>query len=153
MEAISSNLNAELMRLLHEKYQDRLRGFLMPPPIYTEMGGEVHAIDLENGALSIRFPVPEKYLNPYRIMQGGMIAAAIDNALGPLSMLVAPPNVTRSLEVKYSQPAVVDMAYILIEARLVERKEPKLLFEAKVLSPDGTRLATCKAMHWIVGEA
>jgi len=34
-------------------------------------------------------------------MQGGMIAAAVDNTIGPLSFLVAAPNVTRRLEMKY----------------------------------------------------
>lgn len=150
MAAMVENQNEELMRILREKYQDRIHDFLMPPPIFVEMKGEVLTIDLENCALSVRFPVLEKYLNPYRIMQGGMIAAAIDNTLGPLSVALASPSITRSLEIKYSQPAVVEMEYILVQARLVERKEPKLFFEAKVFSPQGDRLATCKAVHWIV---
>lgn len=150
MAAVTENQNEEYLRILREKFQDRIHEYLMPPPIFLEMKGEVVSIDLEYSALSVRFPVLEKYLNPYRIMQGGMIAAAIDNTLGPLSVAVAPPSVTRSLEIKYSQPALVEMGYILVQARLVERREPKLLFEAKVTGPEGNRLATCKAVHWIV---
>jgi hypothetical protein len=43
-----------------------------------------------------------------------------------------------------------EMEYILVQARLVERKDPQLIFAAKVISPDGHKLATCKAIHWII---
>jgi hypothetical protein len=79
-----------------------------------------------------------------------MLAAAVDNTLGPLSVAIAPPNVTRILEMKYSRPVKPEMEYILVQARLVERKDPQLIFAAKVISPDGHKLATCKAIHWII---
>jgi len=34
-----------------------------------------------------------------------MVAAAADNTLGPLSVLVAPPNLTRRMEITYARPA------------------------------------------------
>ena len=68
---------------------------MIPPPVFTSMQGEFVDFDLEEGILVTRFPVRQDYLNPYGAMQGGMVAAAVDNTLGPLSMLVAPPNVTR----------------------------------------------------------
>jgi hypothetical protein len=85
-------------------------------------------------------------------MQGGMIAAAVDNTLGPLSVMVAPVNVTRTLEMKYSQPVMPEMGFILGNAKLVKRDDPKLYFEATVRAPDGQRLARCKAVHWIVAN-
>jgi acyl-coenzyme A thioesterase PaaI-like protein len=85
-------------------------------------------------------------------MQGGMLAAAVDNTLGPLSVVVAPINVTRTLEMKYSRPVMPEMGFILVKAQLVKRQDPKLFFEATVRSPDGQRLAKCKAVHWIIAD-
>ena len=42
-------------------------------------------------------------------MQGGMIAAAVDNIVGRLSMLIAPPNFTRNLEMKYKKAINSDL--------------------------------------------
>lgn len=146
----SGDLYAELMEVLHHKFGEKFKDYLFPPPVFTLMQGELVSMDLPNGSLSARFPVLASYRNPYGLMQGGMLAAAVDNTLGPLSVLVAPPNVTRTLEMKYSHPASPEMGFILVQARLVERQGAKLYFEARVSSPDGQKLATCKAMHWIV---
>ena len=55
-------------------------------------------------------------------MQGGMTMAAIDNAVGPLSMLVAPLNVTRNVESKPLKPISMELEYIFVKATLTERK-------------------------------
>jgi acyl-coenzyme A thioesterase PaaI-like protein len=116
------------------------------------MEGEFLEFDLDAGVLTAQFPVRESYLNPYGTMQGGMVAAAVDNTLGPLSMLVAPPNVTRRLEMTYSRPVKLDMEAILVEARLIERQDRWLFFRAEVRSRQGLRLVRSKATHWIIDE-
>jgi hypothetical protein len=83
-------------------------------------------------------------------MQGGMIAAAVDNTLGPLSMLVAPPNLTRRIELAYGRPVTPDMGVIRVQAELLERRDRWLFFRADVRTREGLRLARCKATHWIV---
>jgi acyl-coenzyme A thioesterase PaaI-like protein len=126
-------LFGELIGVLRERLGERLDDYLFPPPIFVEMRGEFINLDLEGGSLTARFPNLETYRNPYGSMQGGMVAAAVDNTLGPLSVAVAPVNVTRTLEMKYSQPVDPGMAYILVEARLVKREGRKLFFEAHSL--------------------
>jgi len=49
------------------------------------MKGEVIDYDMEHETLTNRFPVLAEHLNPYGNIQGGIIAAAIDNTIGPLS--------------------------------------------------------------------
>jgi len=146
----ADDLSAVMMEILKDKLGDRMDAYAFPPPIFTAMEGEFTAFDLEEGSLTARFPVLESYLNPYRTMQGGMIASAVDNALGPLSVLIAPANVTRRLEMTYSRPITVDMGYISVTARLLERKDRWLFFRADVHSPEGLRLARAKATHWIL---
>ena len=146
------SLHDELMELLHDKLGEKINDYLFPPPVFVDMQGEFVEFALESGSLTTRFPILNRYLNPYGSMQGGMVAAAVDNTLGPLSVVVAPVNVTRTLEMKYSQPVMPEMGFILVKAELVERDDPKLFFKATVRSPSGQRLAKCKAVHWIVEE-
>lgn len=143
------DLSVLVMETLRERLGERVDDYAFPPPVFYTMQGEFVALDLEEGVFKARFPVLEGYQNPYRAMQGGMVAAAVDNTLGPLSVLVAPPNVTRQLEMTYSRAVTMEMGHILVEARLVERKGRKLIFTAEVFSPEGERLARARALHWI----
>jgi acyl-coenzyme A thioesterase PaaI-like protein len=145
-------LLAAVHDILRARLGDRIDEYAIPPPVFTAMRGQFVAFDLDEGTLSARFPVLETYLNPYGTMQGGMVAAAIDNTLGPLSMLVAPPNVTRRLEVTYSEPVTLDMGHVVVTATLVESKGRWLHFRAEARSPQGARLTRAKATHWMVDE-
>jgi uncharacterized protein (TIGR00369 family) len=145
-------MNASIMEAFRERLGERFDEFLIPPPVFAAMQGEFVTLDLEAGELAARFPVRHDELNPYGSMQGGMVAAAIDNALGPLSMLVAPPNVTRRLQIKYSRPVTPDLAYITVTARWTGRSGRQLSFRAEVRDPAGRLLARASASHWIVDE-
>jgi hypothetical protein len=65
-------------------------------------------------------------------------------------MLVAPPNVTRRLEMKYSNPVTSDLEYINVESKFLGREGNWLTFSAEVRGQDGALLARAKARHWIV---
>jgi acyl-coenzyme A thioesterase PaaI-like protein len=135
--------------ILQEKLGEGLDAFLIPPPVFTFMEGEFIAFNEHEGWLKARFPIKYEYLNPYKVMQGGIIAAAIDNTLGPLSILIAPPNVTRTLEIKYSTPISMDLGFIIVNALLLEREGRELCFKAEVRSEQGKLLARAWARHWI----
>ena len=146
----SDGLHAEIMRLVKSRLGDRTEEYAFPPPVFTDMCGEFVSLDLDAQSLVVRFPVYERYLNPYGSMQGGTLTAAVDNTIGPLSMLVAPPNVTRRLETIYSRPATPDMESIEVRARLAERKDRWLFFKADVCSREGVRIARASSTHFIV---
>jgi acyl-coenzyme A thioesterase PaaI-like protein len=139
-----------ILDIIHHKLGDRVRDFLIPPPVFREMYGEFIDFDEEHSILRTRFPVLEKYLNPYGAMQGGVVATAVDNTFGPLGMLIAPPNVTRRFEIKFSRPVTLDLEFITVEARLLNRSGRWLDLMAEVRDPDGQLLARAKAKHWIV---
>jgi acyl-coenzyme A thioesterase PaaI-like protein len=120
------------------------------PPVFKEMNGQILDYDLTVGTLTCQFPVEERYQNPYRTMQGGMIAAAIDNTIGPLSVLIAPPNVTRQLEIRYKRPITADHHSITITAVLKTRTHSYLFFNAQVRTDNGELAATAKARHYIL---
>jgi acyl-coenzyme A thioesterase PaaI-like protein len=139
-----------IMEILQSRLGDRIDEFILPPPVFDFMQAELVEFDPDSAYLKVSFPIMEEYLNPYGVMQGGLVAAAADNTLGPLSMLVAPPNVTRSLEMKFSQPVYPQMEKITVEAWLKERDDPWLRFTAQVRDQDSSLLARARAVHWIV---
>ena len=143
-------LSPSILEQIRERLGDRLADYVIPPPVFGTMHGEFLAFDAQAGVLETRFPVLGEYLNPYGAMQGGMVAAAVDNTLGPLSMLVAPPNVTRRLQMKYSRQITPDLAYITVKGRFLERKGRWLSFSAEVRDQEGALLARAQASHWIV---
>ena len=146
----SSNVIDQITATLEALHDNRLDQYLFPPPVFTTMQAEFLAYDPEKNLLSVRFPVLESWLNPYGIVQGGMVAAAIDNAIGPLSVLVAPPNVTRQMELKYSRAVTPEIEHITVNAWLVERDGRWLTFKAEARDPQGLRLTRAKAVHWIL---
>lgn len=119
----------------------------LPPPIFTGMGGEIIDLNLDQKTLTARFPVKNEYQNPQGFMQGGMIAAAIDNTIGALSFIVAPPNVTQSLELRYLHPVPESMPYITVSASLAEQSERTFTFQAEVFAPDNEKLTEARAIH------
>ena len=129
---------------------DKVDNYTLPPPSFTTMQCEVIAYDEPNQVLIARFPVLEQWCNPYGMMQGGMIDAAIDNAVGPLSLLIAPASLTRTIETKFIESISLDVKYMYITARLVETKKRRLVFEANVSDKDQKVYAKSKITNFIV---
>lgn len=122
----------------------------IPPPVFTEMGGEILAFDPLAKSLTVRFPVQARYQNPMGYMQGGMIAAAVDNVIGPLSFMIAPPSVTKTLTMTYLRPIPATLNEIIVQAWLVSAEGRELLFTAEVRRGEGSVLATAEARHHTV---
>jgi len=146
----SNQLMKAILDILEKRLGERIDEYSFPPPVFTAMDGQFLHLNIDSGLLSAKFPINKKLLNPYGSMQGGMIAAAVDNTIGPLSVLVAPPSVTRKMEIVFSKPARFEMRHIVVLARLIGRKGRHLAFDAEVRSPDGVKLARAKATHWII---
>jgi uncharacterized protein (TIGR00369 family) len=143
-----------------EKIFDKFRkrfpkgtGLKLPPPVFSDMGAEVVSFDEEGKALTIRFPVLERFQNPLGLMQGGVIVAAIDNTFGPLSYLVAPPSVTTQLNTTFIQSVPPDTAHIEVTARVDEHTRRFLYLSAKVNNPAGEILAIAQASFMILRGA
>ena len=145
-------IEPSITKILHGRLGEEIEEYLIPPPVFELMHGEFLSIDLDSNLVTTRFPVLPEYQNPYHTMQGGMVATAVDNTLGPLSMLVAPPNVTRRLEMKYSHPITNDIEYITVEGKLLKQDGSWLTFRAEVRDPEGNLMARARSFHWIIDE-
>ncbi len=119
-------------------------GLQIPPPAFTEMGAEIVGYT-EGESMTVRFPFDARFTNPAGVMQGGMIAAAIDNALGPFSYLLAPPSVTTQFNLTFLRPVSPDLPYFEVEARLDDRTRQYLFLSARVTDPGGRVLVLAQA--------
>ena len=143
-------ISLEFLVALEENFNGRADEINFPPPVFDAMKGEVINYDVEKKILVNRFPILNEHLNPYGSMQGGIVSAAVDNTIGPLSMLVSPPNFTRHMEMKYGKVVTPDLGYIYVTAKFIEKKKRQLFFEATVEDSDGNKLASAKSMHWVI---
>ena len=140
----------DIVSLFSKVLGEKVKEFDLPPPSFTVMQAEIIAFDEVGKTLLTKMPVLKAWLNPYGTMQGGFINAAIDNAVGPLSMLVAPLNFTRTMETKYIKGIGMDVGYIYVKATLVEEKRKRLTFEVEVTDKEGMVYSKAKVVNWIV---
>jgi acyl-coenzyme A thioesterase PaaI-like protein len=120
------------------------------PPVFYEMEGKIISFDVQGGTLAATFPIQARYQNPNGAMQGGMVAAAIDNAFGPLSSLVAPLSATMKMEIRYKKPVRGAYGYIIVEAQLDKKTGPFLKLSATVKNKEGELLTTANTVHMIL---
>lgn len=144
------NNSFQMKELFRDVHGDKVEEFLLPPPSFTAMDCEVIAFDKGNATLTTKIPVLKSWLNPYGTMQGGMIVAAIDNTIGPLSMLIAPQNMTRNIESKLIKAITMDVGYIYVSATLFEKKKRRLIFDVVVKDIDGNIYTAAKITNWII---
>lgn len=145
-----SRVPEEILKIVKERLQGRTDEINFPPPVFDALKGEIVSYQKEEETLTNRFPVLDIHLNPYGAMQGGIISAAIDNTIGPLSLLVSPPNFTRYMDVKYARVVTPDLGYIYVTAKYIAKKKRFLYFEAVVLDCDDNQLASAKSTHWVL---
>ncbi len=141
-------MNNELMASIAAQIPEE-SSIKIPPNVFLEMDGEMMAYE-PGESLVVRFPVKEKYQNPFGFMQGGMVVAAVDNTIGPLSMLVAKPSVTAQLNTTYIRPIGADQDFITITATVVEKTRRTLHLQADVRNGAGKLCVKCFASCSII---
>ena len=83
-----------------------------------------------------------------RVVHGGVVAAALDEAMGwAMSLLVGKNGVTISLNVRYRRPVEVDRRLVL-SARVKEETATRVLLEAEITDEQGRRLASAEG-EWV----
>ena len=85
-------------------------GRLPPPACAKTLGIEFTAIDAERGTIEVRFEAKPEFLNPAGHVQGGFLAAMLDDTMGPA--LVATLDAgefapTVNLNVQFHRPAKI----------------------------------------------
>ena len=121
----------------------------LPPPCLLDMQAEpVEYADGER--LVMRFPLLERYRNPFGYMQGGFLLAALDNTIGPFQFLIAPPSVTSQVTIQYVRPVTYEQTHVTCVATVLERTRRTLYVTGHALLGDGKVAAIAQATCQIV---
>jgi len=126
-------------------------GMELPPKVFIDMRGEFIGY-VEGESLTVRFPNQERYRNPFGFMQGGIIVAAIDNTIAPLSYLVAPPNITKEINTVFKRPIMQNDHYIEVTASIVGQTLTQIVLQAEVRNEKG-KLAAKATAHCVFIKA
>jgi uncharacterized protein (TIGR00369 family) len=78
------------------------------PPVAKTLGWTLRAIDAEAGTIEIGFTAGEPFLNPTGAVQGGFLAAMLDDTMGPAVFAMGKGAIfapTIDLHVSFLKPA------------------------------------------------
>jgi acyl-coenzyme A thioesterase PaaI-like protein len=56
----------------------------VPPPVAVLPGWELVAVDPDAGTIEVAFAAGDQFTNPVGVIQGGFLAAMLDDILGPV---------------------------------------------------------------------
>lgn len=73
-------------------FWDVMEGRAAPPPAAILLGWELVAVDPEAGTIEVAFTASEQFLNPAGVIQGGFLAAMLDDTLGPALVATLGPG-------------------------------------------------------------
>ena len=109
---------------------------VLPPKVFIDMEGEFIEF-VEGISLTARYPNKERYMNPFGFMQGGIIVAAIDNTISPLSYISAPPNITKEINTTYKRPIKATDRFIDVIASVMKTTATSIILQAEVMNEKG----------------
>jgi len=115
-------------------------------------GGGLHlrATVAEGVAISARFVVAPEHQGAPGLAHGGLMATAMDEALGFVNFLLRLPAVTARLEVDYRNPVPVGTE-LAVSAECVGVAGRKIYLRGRALLPDGRVAVAADALFLVVG--
>jgi len=85
-----------------------MEGRAAPPPSAVLLGWELVSIDPDEGTIEVAFTATDQFLNPIGVIQGGLLAAMLDDTMGPALVATLGPGQfapTADLQVQFLRPA------------------------------------------------
>ena len=89
-------------------FWDAMEGRSPLPPAAVLLGWELVAVDPDAGTIEVAFAATDQFLNPAGVIQGGFVAAMLDDTLGPALVATLGPGQfapTIDLHVQFLRPA------------------------------------------------
>lgn len=132
-------------------FWDVMLGRKPAPPAAVTLGFKLLEIHPDAGTIRVQFEGKREFLNPMGNIQGGFLAAMLDDTLGPALVATLPPDhfaPTIELKVNFIKPAKPG---VLIGTGRVVSKGGTIAFLAGELSTEqGELIATATATARIV---
>lgn len=132
-------------------FWDVMEGRRAPPPAAELLGFDLIEIDESIGTIRVRFTARPEFANPIGAVQGGFLAAMLDDTLGPaLQSTLEPDQFAPTLELKVNFIAPAKPGALIADGRVVARGGSIAFLAGELRTEDGTLIATATATARIV---
>jgi uncharacterized protein (TIGR00369 family) len=113
------------------------------PPCAEHLGWHLIDADPEAGWIRIGFEGRPEFRNPAGFVQGGFLAAMLDDTMGPAVLMKSGGSVyTATIDLRVSYLAPARIGSFVGEARVVQVGKTIAFAEAKLMDASGTLVAT-----------
>jgi uncharacterized protein (TIGR00369 family) len=127
-------------------FWDSIEGRAPMPPVADLLGWHLESIDPGEGTIRVRFQAREEFTNPLGNIQGGILAAMLDDTMGPALVATLPPGqFAPTLEMKVSFLAPATVGLLWGHGRVVRTGETIGFVEADLVDAAGTMIARASA--------
>ena len=116
------------------------------PAAAVTLGWELVAIDPEEGTIEVAFTAGAAFLNPAGVVQGGFLAAMLDDTMGPALVSGLEPGdfaPTTDLHVQFLRPARAGR--FVGRGRVVRRGRDVAFLAGELVDQDGAVVAVATA--------
>ena len=118
------------------------------PPIHHLLGGHDVTYDVSQGSLQAKYQALADFTNPKNTVEGGMICAMLDDAMGILAHVVEnKPSSTVSLSMEFLRPCQI--GEVLVMAQVIRQGKSVLNLESQAWQ-NGKMLTKCQAVFLIL---
>lgn len=113
------------------------------PPCAEHLGWTLLDGDAEAGWIKIGFTARPEFRNPAGFVQGGFVAAMLDDTMGPVVLMKSRGRVfTSTIDLRVSYLAPAKIGSFVGEGRVVQIGKTIAFAEAKLFDFEGTLVAT-----------
>lgn len=127
-------------------FSDFMDGQAPMPPAAGLLGWELLAVDPDAGTIEVAFTATQDFLNPVGVVQGGFLAAMLDDTLGPALVATLGPGEfapTTDLHVQFLRPA--HPGRLIGRGRVVKRGQVIGFLAGELIDESGAVVATATA--------
>jgi uncharacterized protein (TIGR00369 family) len=127
-------------------FWDVMEGRAEPPPAATTLGWELIEVNPEAGTIEVAFTADDRFVNPVGVVQGGFLAAMLDDTLGPALVATLETGQfapTADLHVQFLVPA--QPGRLVGRGRIVRRGRDIAFLAGELVDNAGTVVAAATA--------
>jgi uncharacterized protein (TIGR00369 family) len=127
-------------------FWDAVEGRAPRPPAAVTLGWELVSVSPDEGTIEVAFTAGEAFLNPAGVVQGGFLAAMLDDTMGPALVCGLEPGdfaPTTDLHVQFLRPARAGR--LVGRGRVVRRGRDVAFLAGELVDQDGAVVAVATA--------
>jgi uncharacterized protein (TIGR00369 family) len=132
-------------------FWDAVEGRVPLPPAAGLLGWQLKDVDPDKGTITVQFEARQEFTNPQGNIQGGILAAMLDDTMGPALVASLPAGqFAPTLEMKVSYFAPAKVGPLWGRGRVIQAGRTNAFVEADLIDRDDRLIARASATVRIV---